>query len=203
MSFTDLLEKRRSQYNLGRKVDNKDEVIEAIKTSMRLTPTGFNAQTGRLLILTGASHDKLWSEIVPTDLKAEMDRQGVPEKVWEGTSAKLASFGKSFGTILFFEDHEVVENLQEQFPLYAENFPVWSEQVTGSAQLNAWLTLTELGLGANLQHYNPVIDETVKKEFNIPENWVLRGEMLFGSIEEHTTDVKEKISDEGRFIVAD
>jgi predicted oxidoreductase (fatty acid repression mutant protein) len=38
-------------------------------------------------------------------------------------------------TALFFEDTDVVKSLQEQFPLYADNFPVWSEQSTGLRRL--------------------------------------------------------------------
>ena len=32
------------------------------------------------------------------------------------------------GTILYFYDRKVVEALQGQFPLYADNFPVWASQ---------------------------------------------------------------------------
>jgi len=34
-----------------------------------------------------------------------------------------------------------------------------------------------------LQHYNPLIDEAVAKEWNLPESWKLRGQLVFGSIE--------------------
>ena len=40
----------------------------------------------------------------------------------------------------------------------------------------------ELGIGANVQHYNPVIDNAVKKLFNVPENFVLVAQMPFGGI---------------------
>ena len=53
--------------------------------------------------------------------------------------------------------------MQEQFALYADNFPDWSEQSNGIATANTWVALSEEGLGANLQHYNPVIDEAVAK----------------------------------------
>lgn len=34
--------------------------------------------------------------------------------------------------------------------------------------------------GGILQHYNPLIDEKVKNEWNIPEHWKLIAEMPFG-----------------------
>ena len=50
------------------------------------------------------------------------------------------------------------------------------------AQINVWIGLSDLGLGASLQHYNPIIDEKVKEEFDIPENWKLISQMPFGDI---------------------
>jgi predicted oxidoreductase (fatty acid repression mutant protein) len=47
-------------------------------------------------------------------------------------------------------------------------------------QLVIWTALENEGLGASLQHYNPIIDEEVKKEWSIPENWKLIAQMPFG-----------------------
>ncbi|MFZ2543561.1 MAG: nitroreductase family protein, partial [Lactococcus raffinolactis] len=132
MSFLESLANRRSIYALGDAVD-VEKATATITEAVKLSPSAFNSQTSRVLILAGAEHKKLWQEIIATDLKAEMDRQGVPESAWEGTKAKLDSFAAAGLTALFFEDTDVVKGLQEQFPLYAENFPVWSEQSTGIA----------------------------------------------------------------------
>jgi predicted oxidoreductase (fatty acid repression mutant protein) len=40
-----------------------------------------------------------------------------------------------------------------------------------------------------LQHYNPLIDDEVKKEWNIPSNWRLIAQMPFGN---PTTEPGEK-----------
>ena len=56
------------------------------------------------------------------------------------------------------EDQDVVKGLQEQFPLYAENFPIWSEQGHGIALYATWLALAEKNIGMNVQHYNPLVD---------------------------------------------
>jgi uncharacterized protein len=47
-------------------------------------------------------------------------------------------------------------------------------------QLVVWAGLEEEGLGAYLQHYNPLIDEEVKNEWHIPSNWKLIAQMPFG-----------------------
>jgi predicted oxidoreductase (fatty acid repression mutant protein) len=199
--FLDALKNRRTIYALGKNVDNEAQVIETIKEAVRQSPTAFNSQTARVLIVTGVAQEKLWGTIVPTQLKAEMDRQGVPESAWENTKAKLDGFKAGFGTALFFEDQDVIKNLQEQFALFADNFPVWSEQGSGIVTVNAWTALSEIGIGANLQHYNPVIDSAVASEWNIPANWKLRGQLVFGSIEAAAGE-KAFMADSDRFIEA-
>ncbi len=32
----------------------------------------------------------------------------------------------------------------------------------------------------NIQHYNPIIDDAIKKEFQVPDSWVLVAQMPFG-----------------------
>jgi predicted oxidoreductase (fatty acid repression mutant protein) len=107
----------------------------------------------------------------------------VPENAFEKTDAKINSFSAGYGTVLFFEDQDVVKSLQEQFSLYADHFPAWSEHSSAIAQFAVWTALAEQHIGASLQHYHPVIDEEVAETFDIPENWRLRAQLVFGSIE--------------------
>ena len=95
---------------------------------------------------------------------------------------KIDSFKAGYGTLLYFYDEDVVKGLQEQFPLYAANFPIWAQQANGMLQISIWTALRELNIGANLQNYNPVIDETVKKMFSVPDSWKLIAQMPFGGI---------------------
>ena len=48
-------------------------------------------------------------------------------------------------------------------------------------QLVVWTGLEAEGLGASLQHYNPLIDDEVKTEWNVPANWKLIAQMPFGN----------------------
>ena len=54
---------------------------------------------------------------------------------------------------------------------------------TGEAmhQLAIWTMLEDAGFGASLQHYNPLIDEAVAKQWHINPNWKLIAEMPFGT----------------------
>ncbi|KHD44740.1 nitroreductase family protein [Streptococcus hongkongensis] len=202
MSFLEELKNRRTIYALGRNTEVSDEkIVEVIKEAVRQSPSAFNSQTTRVLILLNDEVTSFWNDMVANDLVATMKEQGVPEEAIAGTKEKLASFGNAKGTALFFEDQDVVKALQEQFALYADNFPIWSEQASGISTVNAWTALSaELGLGANLQHYNPVVDASVMAKYGVPENWKLRGQLNFGSIEAAAGD-KDFMADEDRFKV--
>ena len=47
-------------------------------------------------------------------------------------------------------------------------------------QFVVWTALEQTGLGASLQHYSPLIDEDVRNEWGLPENWKLIAQMPFG-----------------------
>lgn len=89
-------------------------------------------------------------------------------------------FASGYGTVLFFEDQNSVKAMQEKFPLYAEHFPAFSLQSSGMLQYIVWTALELEGLGASLQHYNPLIDEAVREEWDIPESYNLISQMPFG-----------------------
>lgn len=194
--FLDIARKRRTQYALGRDLPiSKDQVTDLIKEAIRLAPSSFNSQSSRALILHGAESVKFW-EIVKDEL-----RKIVPADAFPTTEEKIDGFAAGAGTVLFYEDREPVKALQEKFPLYADNFPVWSEHASGIAQYAVWMALAEAGIGASLQHYNPLPDARVAQEWDIPESWVLRAQMPFGS---HAGEVGDKtfVDDAIRFRVA-
>ncbi|EME8189404.1 nitroreductase family protein [Enterococcus faecium] len=194
-TFTDTLKNRRSIYHLGRNVSlSNEELTTLIKEAIKESPTAFNAQSTRAVILFGDAHEKLW------EITEEALRPLTPAEAFPNTQNKLAGFKNGYGTVLFFKDTDVVKGLQEQFELYADNFPDWSEQSNGIATANTWVALVDKGLGANLQHYNPVIDEAVAKEWNIPSNWKLRSQLVFG-LPETPAGEKEYMNDADRFRV--
>ncbi len=177
--FNNLLKERRSIYAIGKNVkQSADDIAELIQATVANSPSAFNSQTSRVVILFNQEHQKYW-DIVKDVLKPFAPNVEAAEK----TNAKIDSFAAGFGTALFFEDQDVVKTLQDQFPGYADNFPVWSEHSTGIAQFAVWTALAEQGIGASLQHYNPLVDEKVATQWNLPANWKLRAQLVFGSIE--------------------
>lgn len=45
-----------------------------------------------------------------------------------------------------------------------------------------WTALDQAGLGGTLQHYNPLIDLKVAERYLIPNDWQLKGQLVFGKI---------------------
>ena len=173
--FYTALKERRTYYGINKEVQVSDEKIkEIVEFAVKYTPSAFNSQTARLVVLFGEAHDKLW------DITKETLRKIVPENNFAPTEEKMNAFKSGYGTVLYFEDSEVVESLQANFALYKENFPTWSQQSSGMLQFAIWTALEIEGFGATLQHYNPLIDEEVRKEWDVPANWKLIAQMPFG-----------------------
>lgn len=175
-TFFDALKNRRSYYGISKESTISDAKIqEIVEEAVKYTPTSFNSQTSRAVVLLGEQHDKLWNHT------EEILREVVGnEEAFKSTAEKMAGFRSGYGTVLFFEDNNVIAQLQQNFAAYADNFPIWANQSNGMLQLVIWTALEQEGLGASLQHYNPLIDEKVKQEWNIPENWRLIAQMPFG-----------------------
>lgn len=175
--FFSLLKSRRSIYNLTNKTDySEKEIISAIKYCLKHTPSAFNSQSARVIILFNQPYLKLW------EVTAQRLKKFTPPQTFEKTLEKISSFSQGVGTILFFEEQHTIHALETKFSTYADRFQSWSEQSNGMLQFACWLMLTNMGLGANLQHYNPVIDEDVQKMFNHPGSWKLIAQMNFGGI---------------------
>ena len=192
-NFLNSIKARRTIYAIGKNVPVDQATIEeTIREAVKQSPSAFNSQTSRVVTLYGESHTKFW-EIVRETL-----RKMVPAEAFASTSAKIDSFAAGFGTALFYEDQDVVKGLQEQFALYADNFPVWSEHSSAIAQFATWTALSEIGVGASLQHYNPIVDAEVAETFDIPSNWKLRAQLVFGSIEAAAGE-KTYMDDAARF----
>ena len=172
-------DERRSIYALGNELPVEPQAIVNMAERVLLhTPSAFNSQSSRLVVLFGAEHQKLWN------IAEEKLRAAVGDGDFSGTKQKLDGFRAAAGTVLFYEDKNVTESLQEQFALYADRFPVWAQQTSAMHQYAMWTELRTLNVGANLQHYNPLVDEDAAKAYAIPDSWELVAQMPFGNIVE-------------------
>lgn len=176
--FVSALERRHSQYAITEtsKVPDAD-LVETIKRITLSVPSAFNSQSQRVVVLFGADHARLWNIV-----KEALRDVAADEEAFAKTQAKIDAFAAGHGTVLFFDDTAVTTDLGVRFPLYAEHFPSYAEQSNGMLQLAVWTALSERGLGASLQHYNPLIDAAVRRDFALPATWSLMAQMPFGDV---------------------
>ncbi|KAK3325343.1 Nitroreductase-like protein [Apodospora peruviana] len=171
----DQIKNRRTYYPLSKDLTvSPERVQEIIKEAVQHVPSSFNSQSNRVVVLFGDAHEKLW------DITTEILKGIVPEANFAPTAGKMAMFKGAAGSVLFFEDQEVVEGMQAKFALYAEQFPIWAMQSNAMLQHTVWVALEAEGLGANLQHYNPIINAKVAEEWKIPSTWKLSAQLVFG-----------------------
>lgn len=174
--FLSAIQQRRSFYSIGKDSPIPDSrIVELVQQAVKYTPSSFHMQSARAVLLFGAQHDRLWQIVQETMQKI------VPPERFAATEKKLQSFAAGHGTVLFYEDDAVVESFANQFQLYQENFSIWAQQANGMAQFAVWTLLEQEGLGASLQHYNPLIDEAVQSCWKLPKHWRLVAQMPFGA----------------------
>lgn len=185
-TFQEAVTSRRSIYKLGRNIPVlQSQIIAAVERMVKDSPSPFNMQSARVVVAMLDHHENVW-DITRGELKKTLpaDRFAVLEK-------KIDGFAKAYGTILFFESSDMISAMQDQIPVYAANLPTWAMQANGMLQFAVWTALEDLGLGANLQHYNPIIDESIKKIFYLPDSWDLVAQLVFGEILEPAPPIEK------------
>ncbi|TQS85604.1 MAG: hypothetical protein A3208_02180 [Candidatus Methanoprimaticola hominis] len=179
MEFLDAVAARYSAYSLDDGIEEAgvsfDDVVETVRRIAPAVPSSYNSQTCRLIVLGGDDHRAFWS-IVADVLRAKVD----DEERFARTEAKLKGFSDAAGTILFYEDDAGTGALIEKHPSYEDAFPVWAEHGDAMMQYAVWTGLYDMGLAANIQHYNPIIDDRVGEAFGVPEGLRLVCQMVFG-----------------------
>ncbi len=173
--FYSAVKARRSYHFISNEHIISDEKIEEIiNLAVLHAPSAFNSQSDRAVLLLGEHHRKLWEIVIETL------RNKVPAEKFSSVEERLNSFSNGYGTVLFFEDTSIIESLQNKFESYKDDFPIWSQQSNAMLQYIIWTALETEGFGVSIQHYNPLIDEAVKKEWNLPCSWKLIAQMPFG-----------------------
>lgn len=179
-----LVEQRRSIYALSSQLPvSNSEVVKLVEHAILHTPSSFNSQSTRIIVLFGDEHHKLW-QLTEDTLRSIVDN----DEQFASTKQKIDSFKAGAGTVLFFEDHKVIRALQEKAPLYADKFPIWAQHTSAMHQYVIWTALASVNIGASLQHYNPVIDAKVAETWDVDRDWELVAQMVFGAIEQPAGD---------------
>ena len=174
-SFTEAVTNRRSIYALGKNIPVlESQIMAAVERMVKDVPSAFNMQSARVVVTMKEHHENVW-QITESALK-----KIVSDEDFVATQQKMENFTAGYGTILFFEDSDTIYEMRKKYPAYAENFSIWAAQANGMLQFAIWTALEDLGLGVNIQHYNLLIDEDIRKIFRLPDSWDLVAQMVFG-----------------------
>ncbi|PYH80841.1 Nitroreductase [Aspergillus uvarum CBS 121591] len=183
-SLISLAQNRRTIYQLGRNHSVSDaQIEELVQQAILHVPSAFNTQSTRLVVVLHKEHERLWDLVIGV-FQNLVKTGAVPEQVWKNqTLPKLEGFKAAVGTVLFYEDPAHIKPFSEKFALYKDQFAPWAQHSNAMHQYFLWTGLEALGFGANLQHYNPLIDAPVAEAWNVPKEWKLGAQLVFGSPE--------------------
>lgn len=143
------------------------DIQSVVQTIIKETPTAFNSQPNRAIILTGETHKRVWDTVT----------KAIESPA--GQKRPASARDEAFGSVIFFTDDKVTEKLKADFPAYAAAFPSFADHTSGAAQINSWVALEAMGLGGHLQHYNGYIKAALPNE--IPESWTVQAQLVFGT----------------------
>lgn len=176
-NFIEAVAHRRSYYHLdSRAVVNDSLVVELMDELLMTMPSPFNVQSARVVLLLDKQHRELWHIVLET-----LRHITPPERFTKTRQKVEQAFMAGHGTILFYEDEDALNHMRQNFPAYANNVATWSEQSSGMLQFAMWTALEDMGYGASLQHYNPLIDKAVAERWLINPDWRLIAQMPFGA----------------------
>lgn len=176
-NFIEAVAHRRSYYHLDNRALVDDNIVVGLMDELLATmPSPFNVQSARMVLLFDEQHHELWRIVLDT-----LSHITPPERFAKTKQRIERAFMAGRGTILFYEDRDALNHMRRNYPLYADNVATWSEQSSGMLQFAAWTALEDVGYGASLQHYNPLIDKAVMDRWLINPDWKLIAEMPFGA----------------------
>ena len=191
----DVFAKRHSFYDINNDIElNNKDIEKIISNALDLYPSSFNAQESRIVLLMGEHHKYFWGIVKQELFKVSEDSKR------EAIEKRINSFNNGHGTVLYFIDENIVNELIKQYPLYAQNIPIWAEHSNAMLQYMIWTALANNNIGANLQHYNPLIDNVIRDRFKIDKHWKLIAQMPFGGTL-HTPKMHEIKNIQERLVV--
>jgi hypothetical protein len=182
-------ETRISCYTLTKESPIPDSrIYDIVGFAIKHAPSSFNVQSARAVILTKAEHDKLWGM---ADQTAKSTKS---EKEYGMLSGMVKGFAGAYGTVLWFEDTDALDDLAAKNPMFGHLVPQWGDHSSGMHQFIVWTALELEGLGCNLQHFNfmPEFSKAVSKQWSLPKSWQLKSQLVFGKPENGLARKKER-----------
>lgn len=113
---------RRSIYGLAKTpaILSDKEIHDLVQNTVKHSPSSFNSQSSRVVILLGAEHDAFWKDLVPKSLRAsDREKDSIERNVGRANNSADA-----LGTVLFFETQKTIDELKAKSPAVSSSFLV-------------------------------------------------------------------------------
>ncbi|CAI7427268.1 CGH_1_collapsed_G0041390.mRNA.1.CDS.1 [Saccharomyces cerevisiae] len=113
-NYLNAITNRRTIYNLKPELPQGvglDDVKRTVHVILKNTPTAFNSQVNRAVIIVGDTHKRIWDAVASAMPTAEAKKR--PESCRD----------EAYGSVIFFTDEGPTEKLQRDFPALAAAFP--------------------------------------------------------------------------------
>ena len=180
-SFLEATANRRSIYTLRPSLAiSEQDLISMVERCVLTVPSSFNTQSTRIAVFLDEEHKKVWN-LAADALLGQIGTTDFQGSGHTSPRKKLGEIQNAFGSIFFFYDQELVTELKNKGGhLHGPKAEEWTLHSDGMHQYYMWTAVEMHGLGASLQHWNPWIDDAVKKAYHIPEHWVLKAQLIFG-----------------------
>ncbi len=139
-----------------------DEVIHTILEAGRWSPSAFNSQPARIVVIKERQAE-FW------DFIANTLRQKLQGEQLERTLARIPGYRSGVFTLVFYEDTTISNN--PPFPGGGETWKSWATQGLGIMQVNVWNAIAAVGLAASNQHMNQQMEEELRAFLGVPAAW--------------------------------
>ena len=113
-AFLSAVAARRSYYKISNKsLIDRNAIKDIIDQAVKYTPSAFNSQGGRVVLVLDEAHSQLWHMVKHHLLNWVPKGDAVQAKTF---SDKVMSFVEGYGTVLFFEDQDTIAASYERSP---------------------------------------------------------------------------------------
>ena len=94
--------------NWGKRFITVRHILQSLFKNLLEVVLAYNSQSTRIVVLFGESHQSFW------DIVKEIQKRHVPSAIFEGVEIKIDQCADAFGTVLFYEDQNTIQQLQKK-----------------------------------------------------------------------------------------
>lgn len=146
-----------------------DDVTKLIQQVVAITPTCYNCQGSRVIILYGEEHTRFWQRLMKLKVDTAEERRFLEESVVPAA-----------GTVVLLEDDLSVKVMQKMYPSFAMAFPYFAEHSSGMVELSLTVGLAQKEIGTIIRHYRTDPAEVLEADSDVPETWKMKAQIAFG-----------------------